>query len=53
MFKAMEVTILMPTLGSAFLIKIFLSIFLAGIVSAIIPLWVISRLNPIETVKNG
>jgi len=53
MFKTMDVTILMPTLGNGFLIKIFLSIFLAGIVSAIIPLWMISKLNPIETVKNG
>jgi putative ABC transport system permease protein len=53
MFKTMEVTLLLPTLGSGFLIKIFLSIFLAGIVSAIIPLWMISKLNPIETVKNG
>lgn len=53
LFKTMDVTILLPTLGSSFLIKIFLSILLAGVVSAIIPLWVISKLNPIETVKNG
>jgi len=52
-FETMDVTILMPTLGSGFLIKIFLAVFLAGVISAIIPLWVISKLNPIETVKNG